>query len=106
MVFSVFLLAIAASLSIFCTALWSTGRVADTTGPRRTAHMAVVGLAIAVLSSVGLGAPMALAQACAGALAVASLALLAWEERRIWPICMAQAGLSVLVAWGLPFAHA
>ncbi|MEO0361393.1 MAG: hypothetical protein AAF322_09795 [Pseudomonadota bacterium] len=106
MISSVFVVAVAASLSVFLTALWSTGRIVVATGGRRTAHMASIGLTIALLASAGIGAPLALIQGCAAGLCVASLVLLGWEERRLWPLCLLQASFAALVALALPSAIA
>ncbi|MEM7525173.1 MAG: hypothetical protein AAF360_15735, partial [Pseudomonadota bacterium] len=91
---------------VFMTALWSAGRLAIASGGRWAAHMLVIFFTFAVLMSVGLGAPAALARFCAVCLMAASVFLFVREDRRYWPVCVVQVGFSALVAVGLPFALA
>lgn len=105
MVTPVFAFAVAASVSVFLTALWSTGRSVVASGALRAAHLASIGFAIALLLSFGLGAPVEVTQSCGAALALSSLSLIVWERARIWPVCMLQATFGAVIALGLPLIY-
>lgn len=101
-----FLLAIGVSLSAAATALWNANRMTEATGGARMVHALVVGLLIALLAMLGLGAPEPLVRVLALFLCAASFMLCFFDGLQQRLVSFVQIAFGALIASGLPYALA
>ena len=106
MVMPVFLLSFAVVTTAFVSTLWNAGQVAIATGEQRFAHMAIVGLMIAILAMLGLGAPETPIRIMAATMLFATIWLRFTKQGCPLAVCASQALFGVIVLSGSPFVLA
>ena len=106
MVMPVFLLAFLVVTTAFVSTLWNAGQVAVARGEQRFAHMAIVGLMIAILAMLGLGAPEMPIRILAATMLFTSIWLRFNKGGCPLAVCASQATFGVIVLAGLPFTLA
>ena len=104
MAMPVFILSLSLVFAVFLATMGNAGEVATATGRKRLFHIAIVGLIIFLLATLGLGAPEWLTRTIGVALVAVTLWLGLSERGRPCAYCMIQMVFGGVVAAGLPYA--